>query len=172
MKTRSHILTGLLVAALLAGSGLAAPAGVRAQDKQENKKQNKISGREPGGRTLDTREVLSRVVRNFKDGFEALSPSTLRDWVNTDKFYDYPRFEEGVTVLLRSAGEMRIFTREVSVEVKDDRAVMIVDAEMVLASRQDPSRTEKRRQQITFDFHRTRDGWLITEINPRSFFLP
>lgn len=168
MTRRTGFVAWLLAAALLAG----AAAPLVAQSEKDKKKDTKQTRREPGGRTPDTREVLSRVLRSFTDGFEGLSPSTVRDWVYTDKFYDFPRFEEGVTVLLRSVGEMRIFTREVSVEVKDDRAVMIVDAEMTLASRKDPSRTEKRREQITFDFQRTKDGWLITEINPRSFFLP
>lgn len=172
----------LLAAVLLAGFAGVAPSALRAQEKgksesgetekqEKKKKESKSSGRERG-RTPDTRKVLSRVLRSFKDGFEALSPSTLRDWVDRDKFYDYPRFEEGVTVLLRSVSEMRVFTREVNVQVEGDRAVMIVEAEMALASRQDSSQRETRRQRITFDFQRTSEGWLITEINPRSFFLP
>lgn len=169
MTRRRAISSWLLAAALLAGSAGAATLSVQAQEK---KKEQKKTGTEPGSRTQDTRKVLSRVLRSFKDGFEGLSPSSLRDWIDRDKFYDYPRFEEGVTVLLSSVSEMRVFTREVNVQVEGSRAVMIVDAEMELASRQNPSRTEKRRQQITFDFQRTSEGWLITEINPRSFFLP
>lgn len=169
MRRPSLIPIWLLAGALVATSGAAVPYPLRAQD---NKKDEKQSRREPDSRTPDTRRVLSRILRNFTDGFEALSPSTLRDWVDRDKFYDYPRFEEGVTVLLRSVGEMRVFTREVNVQVQGDRAVMIVEAEMALASRKDPSRSEKRRERITFDFQRTAEGWLITEINPRSFFLP
>ena len=169
MRHRKQFAAWLLAGALAAaGAGLGAPSAYA----QEKKKDEKKTRSEPGTRTADTREVLSRILRNFTDGFEALSPSTLKEWIDSEKFYDYPRFEEGVTVLLRSVGEMRVFTREVSVQVEGDRAVMIVDAEMTLASRKNPSQTEKRRQQITFDFQRTKDGWVITEINPRSFFLP
>lgn len=171
MRRPRQVLGSMLAAVLLAGSGLAGVTPLHAQDKsKQEKKGSKSQAREP--RSLDTREVVSRVLRNFKDGFEALSPSTLRDWVLEDKFYDYPRFEEGVTVFLRSVGEMRVFTREVNVQVEGGRAVMLVDAEMVFASRHNPAQTERRRQQITFDFQRTPEGWLITEINPRSFFLP
>ena len=181
-RRRDRLLGWWLAAALLTGSALAGPAALRAQTsqkdqpkaadtKKDKKKQSKPAGREPT-QVADTREVLSRVLRNFKDGFEALSPSSLRDWVLADKFYDYPRFEDGVTVFLRSVGEMRVFTREVSVEVEGDRAVMIIEAEMAFSSRQNPARSERRQERITFDFQRTPDGWKITEINPRSFFLP
>lgn len=171
MTERKRNLAWLLALLLLAGGGLAVSAPGQAQEKAPKQEKKEKSRREPG-RTPDTRQVLSRVLRNFRDGFEALSPSTLREWVLADKFYDYPRFEEGVTVFLRSVGEMRVYTREVNVQVDGPRAVMIVDAEMFFASRRDPAQSERRRQQITFDFQRTPEGWLITEINPRSFFLP
>jgi len=111
-------------------------------------------------------------LRSFKDGFEGLTPSALRETIEEKKFYDYPRFEEGVTEFLRSAGEMRLHIREVNVEVKEDEAVMVVEAEMRFADREEPSHEERRRAQITFNFTRTPEGWKITEINPRSFFLP
>lgn len=180
MTRRKLIPTWLLVVALLAGSGLAlAPARAQQPEAEKpkpaqtenKKKKKKSSGHEPIRRD-DTRRALSRILRSFTDGLEGLSPSSLRDWVFEDQFYDFPRFEEGVTVLLRSVGEMRIYAREVNVQIEGDRAVMIVDAEMVLASRDDPGRGQRRQERVTFDFQRTPDGWRITEINPRSFFLP
>lgn len=184
MTRRNLVLGWLLAAVLLAGSAGALAPALHAQEtpkenpkssegekKKDKKKKSKSSGSEPV-RHDDTRQALSRVLRNFIDGLEGLSPSSLRDWIFEDRFYDYPRFEEGVTVLLRSVGEMRVYTREVNVQIEGDRAVMIIDAEMVLSPRQDPSQSERRQTQITFDFQRTPEGWKITEINPRSFFLP
>lgn len=180
MTRRKRIRGWLLAVVLLVGSGLAVlPATAQQTEPEKPKpapaekktKKKKTPGREPA-RNDDTRRALSRVLRNFTDGLEGLSPSSLRDWVFEDQFYDFPRFEEGVTVLLRSAGEMRLYTREVNTQIERDRAVMIVDAEMVFASRDDPGRGVHRQERITFDFQRTADGWKITEINPRSFFLP
>lgn len=180
MKRHRGILALLLAAALTAGTASASALRAPQEEKdkpsdtekqKEKKTKKKRGGREPG-RRLEPRRALSRVLRNFTDEFEGLSPSSLRDWVLVDQFYDYPRFEEGVTVFLRSVSEMRVFTREVNVQVKGERAVMIVEGEMTFASRQDPSRTETREARITFDFQRTPEGWKITEISPRSFFLP
>ncbi|MFQ5925823.1 MAG: hypothetical protein ACE5MH_00120 [Terriglobia bacterium] len=174
----------LLVLALLA-SGAWAPlssqeAGEKEKEKpkaaetskKKKKKKKSTAGSEPGSRKLSTRKVLSQVLRRYQTGFESLSVSSVSDGIDAQRFYDYPRFEEGVTVFLQSVGELRLFTREVSVQVEGDRAVMIVDAEMVFARRDTPSPRERRTSQITFDFQRTPRGWKITEIKPRSFFLP
>ena len=125
---------------------------------------------EAGGRR--TRRILSRVRRDFTYGIEGLSPSGALSLIDRDRFYDYPRFEEELTIFLRSLGEMRIFIREVDVQMSGDRAIMLVDARMRFAGRLDPSRGEERSSQVTFDFERTEAGWRITEISPRSFFLP
>lgn len=142
------------------------------QQKQEKpKKKSESKGREPS-RPETTREVLSRVLRNYKQGLESLSPSAAGKQIDADKFYDYPRFEENLTRFLESLGELRLFVREVNVQVEGDRAVMIVDAEMKFARRDKPDDGQQRNQQITFDFRRTASGWKITEINPRAFFFP
>lgn len=153
------------------------PAGEKEKEKPQaaekaKKKKKQAVGRAEARPTETTREVLSRVLRNYKAGLESLGVSGVRNWIDPQRFYDYPRFEEGVTVFLHSVGELRLFTREVSVQVEGERAVMIVDAEMVFARRDTPNQPETRTSQITFDFQRTPQGWKITEINPRSFFLP
>lgn len=185
MRRRNTFLGLLLMALLVVGSvpavrALAAPqddqqSSTKAKDEKktdEKKKDEKEStGKEH--KPLDTRKVLSRILRDFTNGLEGLSPSVLRQVIDDRKFYNYPRFEQGVDDFLRSVGEMRLYTREVNVEINGDHAVMIVDAEMALSARQDPSRRDRRRATITFDFQRTaEEGWKITEINPRSFFLP
>lgn len=150
------------------------PKAAETSKKKSKKKKKKKSrlGSEAGQRESSTRAVLSRVLRRYQAGFESLSVSSVSDGIDPQRFYDYPRFEEGVTVFLQSVGELRLFTREVSVQVEGDRAVMIVDAEMVFARRDTPSPSERRTSQITFDFQRTARGWKITEIKPRTFFLP
>lgn len=125
---------------------------------------------ESGGR--NTRRRVSRVLRNYTNGMEMMSPSAALAMVDRDRFFDYPRFEEELTNFLRSLGEMRLFVREVNTQLKDSRAVMVVDVRMVFTSRQDTSQRGERSSQITFDFQRTDRGWKIIEINPRNFFLP
>src|SRR2546426_9198079 len=44
-----------------------------------------------------------------------------------ERFDDLPRFEDQVTAFLKQSGEMRIFLREASAEVKGDHAVLIAD---------------------------------------------
>jgi len=127
----------------------------------------------PGeGSRVTTRRILSRVLREFTNSVEMLSPSGARRTIDADRFFGYPRFEEELTVFLRSLGELRLFVREVSVQVGVNRAVMLVDAEMGFSLRRDPSQSSQRRAQIQFDFQRTEQGWKITEITPRTFFLP
>ena len=183
MSKRIHVGGTLFLILLLAGGGATAralpdqsanqdePKAGEAKKEKEKKKKAKSSGNE-SSKQLDTRQLLSRVLRDFKDGIEGLSPSSLRENIDEKKFYDFPRFEEGVTNFLRSVGEMRLFTREVNVQVQEDRAVMIIEAEMVFGPRDDTSRSRRRKEHITFDFQRLPEGWKITEINPRSFFLP
>ena len=169
----------LLALALLAAAGT--PLGAQQTDEKEKgkpkaaetskkKKKKSDSGSEPS--PPSTREVLSRVLRSYKTGLESLGTGGVRTWIDVPHFYDYPRFEDGVADFLRLVGELRMNTREVSAHVEGDRAVMIVDAEMIFTRRTAPASQETRATQITFDFQRTPQGWKITEITPRAFFLP
>lgn len=151
------------------GCSQAAKGGLSSADSQ--KKTEKQEKSEPG-KAATPREQLSRVLRNYKRGLELLSSSAVAKEIDTDRFYDYPRFEENLTIFLRSLGELRLFVREVNVQVEEERAVMVVEAEMKFARRDAPDRKEERREQVTFDFRRTPAGWKITEISPRAFFLP
>ena len=125
---------------------------------------------EAGGRNL--RRVLSRVRRNYTNSLEALTASGALAVVDRDRFYDYPRFEEELTRFLSELGELRLFIREVDVQVGGDRAIMLVDARMVFAGRVDPTQRGERRSQVQFDFVFTDQGWRIVDIRPRTFFLP
>lgn len=182
MRTGKPIRSVLLALALVA-SGAQASLGLQQTEEKEKpkakaaetpkkKKKKPRASSEAGPSEVSPREVLSRVLRGYKGSIESLGTSGVRSWIDVPRFYDYPRFEDGVTAFLRSVGELRLFTREVNVQVEGDRAVMIVEAEMVFSRRDTPSPAETRTAQITFDFQRTPQGWKITEINPRSFFLP
>jgi len=176
---RSRLL-GALLAVLLLGASSVAPAVARLQDskgksaaenEKKEEKKKKSSGRERSEAT-EPREILRRVLRDLRGGLEALSPSTFRRLASEEKFYDFPRFEEELTVFLRSASELRLFFRGASTEIEGDKGVVIVDAEMIFATRDEPSQSRTRRARVTLNFERTAEGWRITEINPRSFFLP
>lgn len=142
------------------------------KEKKEKKEAKEQVGAEESSSEADIRRALTQTLRGFVNGLEGQSPRSALDYLANDRFYDYPRFEEGVEEFLRSTGEMRLFVRQVNVQIQKDKAVMIVDGEMRYSPRSDPSQQQRRATSITFDFQRTAKGWKITEINPRNFFLP
>lgn len=145
----------------------------KAQEEKTPEKEKKKPRTSEGLREEKlNRRAISRVIRNFGQTIEQQSPANLRRVVDDKKFYDFPRFEDGITQFLLSVGEMRLFLREVSVELEGDKAVMIIDAEMRYSDRDNVSSNQRRRQQIEFTFHRGERSWKIIEIKPRTFFLP
>lgn len=176
-----------LVLALLAGP---ACATARIQDSQSQQKQSsdekdkKKKKKKPAsveavpgaGESPEAiareRKAVSRVLRDFGDGFEGKSPRRVTENINGEKFDDFPRFEDLVTEFLKASGEMRVFLREASGEVKGDHATLTVDAEMVFSLKSNPTKEQRRKQRIQFDFIRTHKGWKIYEITPRQFFEP
>jgi len=125
---------------------------------------------EPGA-GLRTRETLARTLSQLGEIMEAKSARRLAEMLATD-MEDLPRFEDAVTELFRQSGELRVFLRPASTEVKGNRATMIVDAEMIYSRRDRPGTDQRRRDRIQFDFVLTREGWKIYQITPREFFLP
>lgn len=138
--------------------------------KEKKKKKKKQIGSESVA-DEKTRRIVSRVVREFNSNIEGQSTFTIRQVVDDKNFFDYPRFEEELERLFRSVGELRIYTRRVNVQTNDDRAIAVVEVDLAFVDRLDPTRRTRRRQRITFDFHRTPRGWKITEIKPREFFF-
>ena len=125
---------------------------------------------EPGA-GLRTRETLARTLSELGEIMEAKSTRRLAEMLATD-MEDLPRFEDAVSELFRQSGELRVFLRPASTEVKGNRASMIVDAEMIYSRRDRPGTDQRRRDRIQFDFVLTREGWKIYQISPREFFLP
>lgn len=125
---------------------------------------------EPGA-ALRARETLASTLREFGEIVEAKSRRRLAEMLATD-MEDLPRFEDAVTELFRQSGELRVFLRPSSTEVKGNRATMIADAEMIFSRRDQPGMEQRRRDRIQFDFVLTREGWKIYQISPRQFFLP
>jgi len=125
---------------------------------------------EPGA-GLRTRETLARTLAEFGEILEAKSGRRLAEMLATD-MEDLPRFEDAVSELFRQSGELRVFLRPASTEVKGNRATMIADAEMIYSRRDRPGTDQRRRDRIQFDFVLTREGWKIYQITPREFFLP
>jgi len=176
--------------ALLAGPGCAAARvpNAQSQDKQSTEKKDKEKKKKKKKKTQSTeaapgaeespeavardRRAISRVLRDLGDGFEGKSARRVAENINDEKFDDFPRFEDLVTQFLQSSGEMRVFFREASGEVKGDRATLIVDAEMVYSLKSNPTREQRRKERVQFDFIRSKKGWKIYEITPRQFFGP
>lgn len=149
-----------------------------AQEQQKEKAKKKSKKGEPvagpdesADVTARERRAITRVLRDFGDGFEGNSPHRVMENLD-ERFDDLPRFEDQVTAFLKQSGEMRIFLREASAEVKGDHAVVIVDAEMIYTAKTNPGPQQRRKERIQFDFNRTDKGWKIYEITPRRFFTP
>ena len=149
------------------------PDQSKAKKKEKKKKQDEPvpgPGESPDATAAD-RRAITRVLRDFGDGFEGHSPRSVTRTLD-ERFEDFPRFEDAVTEFLGQSSEMRLFLREASGEVKGDHATLIVDGEMVFTAKANPGREERRKQRIQFDFVRTGKGWKIYEITPRQFLTP
>jgi hypothetical protein len=172
-----------VVLSLAAGPVLSQEKQTQEEEKAAEKKQEKkapgkeaakapkqeAAGVESEELSAAERRAISRVLRNLSSAMEGNSPRQFTVLLD-ERFYDFPRFEDGVTEFLKGSAEMRLFLREVSTEVKGDRATLLVDAEMTFASKDQPTAQQKRTQRIQFDFVRTGKGWKIYEISPRGFF--
>ncbi len=157
-----------------AAAGPQQPQQSKAQKKEKKKKKPAEPvpgpGDSPDAAKAD-RSAVSRVLQDFQDGFEGRSPRRVTENLH-ERFEDLPRFEDAVTEFLRQSGEMRLFLREASGEVKGDHATLIVDGEMVFTAKDRPGQEQRRRERIQFDFVYTGKGWKIYEISPRQFFTP
>ena len=148
------------------------PKQQKAKTKKKPKKEEPVPG--PGespDAAVGERRAITRVLRAFADGFEGKLPRRVSENLH-ENFDDFPRFEDQVTKFLNQSGEMRLFLREATAEVKGDHATLIVDAEMTYSSKADPGQEKRRKERIQFDFVRTGKGWKIYEISPRHFFTP
>lgn len=166
----------LLVLMLAEPSCATKDSGPQPAQKEQQEKKKKEGEPAPGpGDSPEAieraRREVRRLLRDFSDGFEGSSPRRVIETLD-ERFEDLPRFEDQVTQFLRESAEMRVNFRESSSEVKADRAMVMVDAEMSYATKDAPQRPLRRRQRIQFDFQRTDKGWKIFEISPRSFFTP
>jgi hypothetical protein len=172
-------------AAVLALTLTSAPAHVAraAQDPKsqpaDSKQEKKAEKKKPEAQSSTAAEpvdiekekrTVKRVLRSLQDGFEGKSPRRVTELIDSTIFYDFPRFEDQVTKFLEQSGEMRMYFRESTAEVKGDKATLIVDADMTFSSKTNPSAEQKRRERIQFDFVKTSKGWKIYEISPRTFF--
>ena len=140
------------------------------EKKKDKKKKDEPSPGESPDAAAGARRTISRVLRDFGDGFEGHSPRRVTEMLD-ERFEDLPRFEDAVTQFLERASEMRINFRESTNEVKGDHATVIVDAEMIFTDKAKPTQDQRRRQRIQFDFvYSDKKGWKIFEITPRDFF--
>jgi hypothetical protein len=123
------------------------------------------------GYDVRARDALRRTLRDFADALEARSPRRTRELLAAE-FDDLARFEDSLTEFLRQAAELRVLLRAASTEVRGNRAVMIVDAEMIYSRRSAPGADQRRRERLQIDFVLTERGWEISQLTPRDFFMP
>lgn len=138
------------------GSGTGAPVPPPADD---------------AGHDFRARDALRRTLRDFSDALEARSLRRTLELL-ANEFEDRARFEDSIAEFYRQAGEMRVMLRPASMEVRGNRAVMIVDAEMIFTRRSAPGADRRRRERLQIDFVLTDRGWEISQLTPREFFMP
>ena len=123
------------------------------------------------GYDFRARYALNRALRDLSDALEARSPRRTMEMLASE-FEDQARFEDALTEFLRETLEMRVELRPASTEVKGNRAVMIVDAQMIYSRRAMPGADRRRRERLQIDFVLTERGWEISGLTPREFLMP
>lgn len=129
------------------------------------------SAQEEVPKAEDPERAISGMVREMQMDLEASSGRGLLGKIDSAKFEDYPRFEDMIERLTRE-DTLRVFFRQASSMVKEDKAQTILDAEMELSRKDAAGQVEQRRQQLVIEFERTSRGWKIVNITPRDFFRP
>jgi hypothetical protein len=146
------------------------PATKQVSKKQDKKKKKKSdSSQNETSQDAKDRRAIHEVLQDFQDGFEGHSPNRVTAALD-ERFYDFPRFEDAVTQFVQQSSEIRLYLREATTEVKGDKAILIVDAEMAFSTKARATQDLKRQQRVQFDFARGSKGWKIIDINPRNFF--
>ena len=151
--------------------------GVRTekQSGQKEGQEQKRSGqqREGPSKSDNVQQEIARIVRDLQFALEGGSAQGVLSLTDSTKFRNYASFQDTVERLVRE-DTIRAYFRQVSGSrsAEKDRARSRVDAEMELARKDAAGQTERRRQQLEFEFERTRRGWRITNITPRTFFEP
>ena len=142
--------------------------------KQQQRERNR-SGQQPEGpsNSDDIAREIARIQRDLQFALEGGSAQGVLSLIDSAKFRDYASFQDTVERLLRE-DTVRAYFRQVSgsSSAEEGRARSRVDAEMQLARKDAAGQMERRRQELDFEFERTRRGWRITNIGPRKFFEP
>ena len=128
-------------------------------------------GQEAPERRENPERAIANVVRQLQFDLEGSSRMGVLSHIDSAKFEDYPRFEDMVDRLTREDA-LRVYFRQATNSVREDRAQTIIDAEMELTRKDSAAPPERRRQQIVIDFELTTRGWRIVNITPRDFFRP
>jgi hypothetical protein len=154
-----------LTGVLLTGALLVEPACAAARTGPA------AQGQEAPARRENPERAIANVVRQLQFDLEASSRMGVLSNIDSAKFEDYPRFEDMVDRLTREDA-VRVFFRQTTNSVQENRAQSILDAEMELTRKDSAAPPQRRRQQIVIDFEMTTRGWRIVNITPRDFFRP
>ena len=152
------VLTGMLLMGTVEPACAAARTGPAAQQEAPARREN-------------PERAIANVVRQLQFDLEASSRMGVLSNIDSAKFEDYPRFEDMVDRLTREDA-VRVFFRQTTNSVQENRAQSIIDAEMELTRKDSAAPPQRRRQQIVIDFELTTRGWRIVNITPRDFFQP
>ncbi len=160
--TRVQVLATCLLAGALLVVTPACAAGRFGSAAQEG---------EAPARREDPERAIANIVRQLQFDLEGSSRMGVLSNIDSAKFEDYSRFEDMIDRLTRE-NALRVYFRQATNSVQEDRAQAIIDAEMELTRKDSAVPLERRRQQIVIDFELTPRGWRIVNITPRDFFRP
>ena len=143
------------------------------KEGQEQKQKRSGQQREGPSKSDNVQQEIARIVRDLQFALEGGSAQGVLSLTDSTKFRNYASFQDTVERLVRE-DTIRAYFRQVSGSrsAEKGRARSRVDAEMELARKDAAGQTERRRRQLEFEFERTRRGWRITNITPRTFFEP
>jgi hypothetical protein len=133
--------------------------------------QKKSGKEETPKKKEDPERALTNLIRGLQLDLESSSSHGFLSSVDSAKFDDYPRFEDMIERLTRE-DTLRVYFRQSSHSIKEDKAQTIVDADMELVRKDSAGQLDRRRQQLVIDFELTSRGWKIINITPRDFFRP
>ncbi len=120
----------------------------------------------------DVNREITRLLREMQSALEGGSARALLSLIDSAKFADYRLFEDTVERLLREDSIRAYFRQVDSALPAQDKARTVVEAEMEVSRRDAAGQVERRRQELVVDFERTRRGWRIVNLTPRSYFEP
>jgi hypothetical protein len=119
--------------------------------------------------SFDAAEIAGKLMRQLQDGLQSRNSRQLLAAFDGDRMPGYLAFKDEVESFFARHDSFRVYLRIESATVEQDSARAVVLATLEAVPR-DGSPVIRRETELSFEFARTKGGWKIVELDPRSFF--